>query len=331
MNILIFDGVCPKSYDLNTFKVEALGGTEATVLRVAERFSLLHNVTVCQHNRRSDLDYSPSLRFTRMESYTDKPDVVICLREPGYIKDLREHFPDAKMYLWAHDLPSAKFAEYALSLHNTNTTVVAVSNWHREVIEDAFTQAGHPRVALVKYIYNPIDDTLGPITRSYDPFKLCFISSPHKGLERTVDAVRVLRMRDARYQLHIANPGYFNDANIEWPGFINHGQLTHPELMRMVSDAVGVLHCNNVFPETFGIVHAEANALGVPFLTDFNNGASQELTDHPQELIDVNNTEAICARIQAWSEGRRPIVRANPMFRLSRVVDEWYSLIRGTR
>ena len=54
--ILFFDPACPSPYtagDLNA-PPGALGGTEATVVRVAEKLGECHDVIVAQHNRTRD-------------------------------------------------------------------------------------------------------------------------------------------------------------------------------------------------------------------------------------------------------------------------------------
>ena len=47
MRVVIFDPITPKPYSLQTLKCEPMGGTEATVVRVAERL----DAVVVQHNR----------------------------------------------------------------------------------------------------------------------------------------------------------------------------------------------------------------------------------------------------------------------------------------
>jgi glycosyltransferase involved in cell wall biosynthesis len=123
----------------------------------------------------------------------------------------------------------------------------------------------------------------------------------------------------------VANPGYFpNHDTKEQRNVVNLGALPHPEVIAHVRSALCVLHLNAVFPETFGIVHAEANAVGTPFLSS-RLGAVPETADHPSELIDVNDTKAVIDRLIAWKRGR-PKVRGNPMFRLNRIVKEWLDL-----
>ena len=329
INVLFFDGVTPKPYNGATLLNEPMGGTEATVIRIATRLAKGFNVFVAQHNA-TETTVHDSVVYGPIEACAMKPNVVVCLREPGYLKDLKETYPEARLVLWCHDLPSPRILEYGFSILNTGTHVLGVSHWHSELLYAQFISGGRP-VLKPTYIYNPISDTLGPLTKEFNPHKLVFMSSPHKGLGRTLEVFKELRKKDNRYELHLANPGYLACADTKDEGVVNHGPLTHDKLLTLVSDAVGVLHLNKVFPETFGIVHAEANALGVPFLTDFNNGAVQELIDHPGEMINTDDTGAVITRIQEWSEGRRPKVRANGMFRLSRVIDEWYRLIRGTR
>ncbi len=49
MNILFWDAVCNKQYTIDTEKTESLGGTERTVLRVAQALSAQYGVYLYQH------------------------------------------------------------------------------------------------------------------------------------------------------------------------------------------------------------------------------------------------------------------------------------------
>lgn len=325
MNILFFDGVAPKPYTSLSLTTQPMGGTEATVIRVADALAKKHEVYVALLKAEVRTRIEGCAHYGPLEKADFTPDVVVCLREPGYLKDLRESYPNAKLYLWCHDLAGTHMSNYAYSIHNANATIVAVSHWHADQIQANF-RAGGLDWGRPKYVYNPLDESIERSKKPYDPFKLAFMSSPHKGLDRTLEVFSELRRVDARYVMHVANPGYYPDRQVSLEGIVNHGSLVHKDLMEMVSDCVAVLHCNTAFPETFGIVHAEANALGVPFLTDFNNGAVQELMDHPQEQIDTTDTQAVVDRIRSWSEGRRPKVCGNPLFKLSRVAEAWDAL-----
>lgn len=194
---------------------------------------------------------------------------------------------------------------------------------------DAMRQLGVNAQIPCRRIYNPIDDELKPDGTETDVNKLVYFSSPHKGLEQTLKYVE--RFQDfpelADTMLYIANPGYFADHRTEGlPNVVNLGSLPHTEIINHVRSALGVLHLNAVFPETFGLVHAEANAVGTPFLSS-RMGATPEIADHPGELIDVTDPKAVIDRLIQWKKYGRPKVRGNPSFRLKRIVGEWIEFL----
>ena len=339
MNILFYDPCCPKPYDTTTLKNEPMGGTEATVIRIATKFAEDgHTVRVCQHNAIENR-YEPNtldLCFLPIEECADfKPDVIILLRQMQFLKELREMYgPKPKFYVWMHDVLIPEQAKWGPHLDECDATVVGVSRWHQQQIHEAFRQEGYRPWAL-KYIYNPIDDNLNPQFNTPDPHKLVYFSSPHKGLDQTLEVVKHLRQYvDKSFKLHVANPGYLSLPNLD--DAVSRGDvevlgpLTHKQVIDEVRSALCVLHVNLVFPETFGLVHAEANAVGTPFLAH-SLGATPELADHPQEILDCRNGDKILERLKDWSEGRRPRVFANPAFRLSSVATEWYYLFSGLR
>ena len=326
MRVLFVDPCCPKPYDPQVLATEPLGGTEGTVIRVAEGLRAKGiPVTVRQHNRTEDGEH-----YTRFgTSYSFTPTHVIVLRAPMALYQARKQFPNAKLYLWCHDIFSGPaWAEGFKALVDTQTVPVVVSEWHKSQMYDAMRQLGCGHLSIPsRRIYNPIDDDLAPNDTKYDVNKLVFFSSPHKGLEHTLKVFEQFQnfddLKDMR--LYIANPGYFADHKTEQKNVINLGSLPHKDVVAHVRSALCVLHLNAVFPETFGIVHAEANAVGTPFLSS-RMGAVGETADHPGELIDVMDPRAVIERIRQW-RGGRPKVRANPAFRLSRIVKEWVEFL----
>jgi glycosyltransferase involved in cell wall biosynthesis len=161
----------------------------------------------------------------------------------------------------------------------------------------------------------------------YDKNKLIYFSSPHKGLERTLALFPKLRAHG--FTLSIANPGYLPDAAINMDGVTVLGALPHAEVMKELQSSLCVLHLNDVFPETFGLVHAEANALGVPVLTSIK-GANREILMNHEQLVDVRDDEAVIRKLLGWRI-QRPVVKGRDEFRLSNVLTEWEKLFHGSK
>lgn len=329
MRILFVDCTAPKPYDPHVLETEPLGGTEATVVRVAEALGRLgHDVVVKQHCRKEQ--YSRYLPFGHDQKW--QPTHVIVLRAPMALYQARKQFPNAKLYLWCHDVFAGPGWDKGFqALVDTQAVPILVSEWHKAQMYDAMMQVQFQGQIPSRRIYNPIADDLQPDQNVVvDDQKMVFFSSPHKGLEHTLKVFERFQdfeeLRDVK--LYIANPGYYADHKTGGlRNVVNLGALSHAQVIAQVRSALCVLHLNAVFPETFGLVYAEANAVGTPFITS-RMGAVPEVTDHPQELIDVKDTKAVIDRLIAWKRDGRPKVRGNPAFRLSRVLRDWLDLLR---
>jgi glycosyltransferase involved in cell wall biosynthesis len=332
MKILIVDAVCPKPYDPQVFANEALGGTEGTVIRVAEGLAAQGiEVRVTQHNRKEEGRYGAV--YTQFGANNDyRATHVIVLRAPLVLRTARKQYPNAKLFLWCHDLFSADgWNEGFRAVVETQTIPVVVSDFHKTQMYDVLRAIKFEGQIPSRRIYNPIDEDLRPDGTPVDKNKLVFFSSPHKGLEHTLKVFEQFQnfkeLKDMK--LYVANPGYFpnGDVNVGHQALVkNLGPRTHSNVISEVRSALCVLHLNNVFPETMGLVHAECNAMGTPFLSS-RLGATPELADHPGELIDVMDNKAVIERIIQWKTIDRPRVRGAAHLRLSRILREWKELL----
>jgi glycosyltransferase involved in cell wall biosynthesis len=331
MRILFVDPVCNKQYDPNVLLTEPLGGTEATITRLAEGMAELgHSVRVTQHNRQTATKFKAE--YTPFKENADfKATHVIVLRSPNMLRVAQKQYPKAKLYLHCHDLFDTKvWADGAQACVDTQAVPIFVSDWHKQEFYHLLQAINFKGYIPTRRIYNPIDTNLVPDETEVDKNKVVFFSSPHKGLEHTLKVFECFsNFEDLKdMKLHIANPGYFKDLESlsKYKNVVNLGPLPHSEVIKQVRSSLCVLHLNGVYPETFGLVHAEANAVGTPFLTS-RYGANQETYDHPQELIDVMDNKAVIDRIISWKKYGRPKVRANPQFRLNKIVREWLSFL----
>ncbi|GEM_PF-530612 len=393
--VLIFDPACPAPYSRRTLDEAALGGTEATVVRVAEALDAL----VMQHNRAEvEGRYRPAARaaaagdlpghepaeklLTPRDESRASPahhvEHLVVLRDPRAIQPLCERFPGARPYLWLHDLVrqgskrGRRLAAAAGVLARRGVTIVCVSDFQRAQAEAVLAQAGVAGRIRAVTIYNPIDDGLVPNGAPVDADKLVFFSSPNKGLAFALDAFRAIRRELPRMRFCIGNPGYKSllmagvqsagatvlrrsaaGVGIEWLG-----PLPHARILAEVRTALCVFYPNFVLPETFGLVLAEANAVGTPVLTH-DCGAAAEVLRDPRQLLPVAPAarryeraarfvpgalrpalaawaarrgvfEPYVDRIRAWRGGERPLVAPDPRFRLTAVARRWRALLDGT-
>lgn len=347
---LFFDPACQQPYDTRTLRQQAMGGTEATVTRVADALEAM----VVQHNRTET--------YGRYRVSEKDPAVtrVIINRDSRAIRRVRELYPNARVYLWLHDQfkPGSKRAGWLAStadlMRELAVSVVCVSDTQRHNVEAAL-RTMRIEGLQTHTIYNPIDDELAPDGSPVDANKLVFFSSPNKGLKFALDAFRHLRRRMPELRLVVGNPGYkiHKSALIEGVEYV--GPQPQARIHTEVRGALCTFFPNFVIPETFGLVFAESNALGTPVLTCDVGSAAEVLGDRSQILpvtiadrvyerllthvspqwrakpaqvaASLGMFEAYAERIRTWRNGGRPGVGPDPRFRLSVVTAQWRALL----
>jgi glycosyltransferase involved in cell wall biosynthesis len=269
------------------------------------------------------------LPFDQLDQVQKSPFAVISLRNPSLNTYAATQFPNAKRLLWLHDFNQQEIVKAYPELKGTGTKIVCVSRTHKQLVADALiSQIGVVEGLTATHVYNPIGDDLQPDSTPVDHKKLVFFSSPHKGLEHALYLFGRLRDIDPSYTLHVANPGYLPSAALEGPGVVSLGTLNHSSVVGVVRGALAVFHPNLVFPETFGLVHAEANAVGTPALTA-GIGANREILGSSSgQILDVRDEKLVVQTIQRWSR-ERPVVKGRDEFRLTNVLNSWEALLDG--
>ncbi len=326
-NLLFVDTTCPSPYSDITLRNAPLGGTEATVIRVAEGLACRgHSVTVAQHERTETFVSEAGVRYATLEDLPRRIDALVILRTAKTLPYFRDKYRGAKPLIWAHDYNENEFVSDYPILHKTGVKILCVSKTHSARTSGAFLSRTDPVGVSVGYIYNPVvtPGIRGETVRK----KLVFFSSPHKGLERTLEVFQMLRNRDAAWTLTVANPGYYSSSNTSLEGVINLGCLPHHRVLEEVANASCVFHLNNVFPETFGLVYGEANQMGVPCITH-NFGSAYEILGEGQ-VLDVRDTKTVIDRVEffdAQADGLR--IKPRPEFRLDQVLNRWVEVING--
>jgi glycosyltransferase involved in cell wall biosynthesis len=350
-SVVFFDPVCQKPYDSRTLHDSSIGGTEASVTRIADALGAL----VMQHNRTES--FGRYLPVARIAGVTQ----VILIRDSRALARVRELFPAARVYLWVHHYfpPGSKLfkrlASTARLVREMAVSFVCVSDHQRTELDAALKLMGLEHQVDSCTIYNPVDDALVPDGSAVDASKLVFFSSPNKGLAFTLDAFRELRRRMPQLRLVVGNPGY---KILKFPAIEGVSYLApQPQALmhREVRSALCLFYPNFVFPETFGLVFAESKALGTPVLTH-DCGAAAEVIADPRQLLQVTSAErfyeACCGKfptrwrrgparlaafaglfdvyaehISAWRCGARPTPAPDPRFRLSAVAAQWRALL----
>jgi glycosyltransferase involved in cell wall biosynthesis len=348
---LFFDPSCQQPYDSRTLRQQAMGGTEATVTRVADALEAL----VAQHNRTEAYGrYRPPERMPEITN-------VVINRDSRALARVRELYPNARIYLWLHDQlrPGSKRAGWLAStadlLREVKATIVCVSDSQRLGVEAALRTMRLEGAVQTLTIYNPIDDALAPDDSKVDLDKLVFFSSPNKGLKFTLDAFRFLRRQMPGLRLVVGNPGYKVRKSVAIDGVEYLGPQPQARMHDEVRTALCTFFPNFVIPETFGLVFAESNALGTPVLT-VDCGAAAEVIGDRNQILPVTAADRIyekllrsispgwrsgparvaaalgmfdayADKIQAWRSGARPRVGPDPRFGLAAVAERWRTLL----
>ncbi|HEX6372855.1 MAG TPA: hypothetical protein VF006_28290 [Longimicrobium sp.] len=331
-NVLFVDPVCPVPYDGNTLESKPQGGTESTVTRIAEALAQRgHRVRITQHNRaeRADVNGVEHTPFNQLSDFD--PSHVVLMRTCGMLGQIAGKWPGARLYAWYHDQPRKQsgFQRDAEALMRHSGTAILLSDWHVAQWRDCLQHFEHgPHANRIARLYNPIADDLRPDDTPVDPDKFVFFSIPDKGLRETLEFFARFAdhplLRDAR--LHIASPGYRQvDVEIPEDRVVQLGSLTWNRVIQEMRSAFMVLDYNLHMPEAFGLVHAEADAVGTPWI-GAHHGANPEVRSHPDELMDLEDRDAVLRRILDWRENGRPNVSAREEFRTSSVVLEWEKL-----
>jgi glycosyltransferase involved in cell wall biosynthesis len=349
--ILFFDWTCQQPYDTRTLQQQAMGGTEASITRIADALDAF----VIQHNRTEAYGrYRPPQRISGITH-------VVLNRDSRALPRIRELYPRARVYLWVHDQlnPGSKrgrrLASTAALLHEMSVTVICVSDSQRRGVEETLRRIRVDDRVRARTIYNPVDDALGPDGSPVDERKLVFFSSPNKGLKFTLDAFRALHEQMPDLRLVVGNPGYKIRKTTEIAGVEYLGPQPQERIHAHVRSALCTFFPNFVLPETFGLVLAESKAVGTPVLTH-DCGAAAEVLADPQQTLPVTFAQRAyetllhdlsprwrsaparlaarlglfdryVERIRAWRNGERPRTGPDPRFRLSTVTGQWRALL----
>src|SRR5512146_69181 len=349
--ILFYDPVCGQPYDSETLRRQAMGGTEATVVRVADALGAL----VAQHNRvTASGRYLPPRRDPAVTQ-------VVVNRDSRALPAVRELYPNARIHLWLHDRvrPRSKrarrLAADARTLRELAVRVICVSDTQRHTVEAALRWMRVDDRVSACTIYNPIDDELRPDGSPVDNGKLVFLSSPNKGLKFTLDAFRAVKRAMPDMRLIVGNPGYKSGEAPRLDGVEFLGPQPQQRIHAEVRTALCTFFPNFVIPETFGLVFAESNALGTPVLTHDCGAALEVVADSAQVLpvtaakrayegllgacpigwrrgparlaAGLGLFDVYVERMEAWRAGARPVTGPDPRFRLSTVAQRWREVL----
>ena len=324
-SIVFIDPVCPKPYKISDVGGGRMGGTEATVCRVVRELTKRFNCPapyILQRGRTiTEIDASGVTYHPLDFISTSQVGFVVTLRDGKEYRSAKDKYPKARHYLWMHDTVSGAYQDHLeQTLGGGVHNLIFVSSYAHQQALEAMPKVMRHNVRP-HIIYNMVEDDFA--RRAYDPKRLVFLSSPHKGLNQVLAYFKELRKIDPEYKLEVANPGYFPDPSDLPDGVIPLRCATHQELMTRLRGAVCLFYPQDQFAETFGIVYAEANANGVPVL-GLDVGAIREIVDGQSQVV---KHDQVISTLLRWSKGERPTVGLKSIFSSQAVTKEWIKLI----
>ncbi len=323
--VTFLDAMAPRAYSGAPGDLAGLGGTEATLVRICEGLAVGRPVTVRQAARATGPVQVKGVCYSGWDvscPLEERPDVIVVVNSWKVAAKLARQHPGARVIVWQHVFPGRHNRVYAAGLRAAGIEVICVSAAHARWLRGF---AGRD-LARISHIPNPIADDMAPDDTARDPDLLLYASSPHKGLAQVFQRFEVLRSRIPTLRLAVADPGY-----LAWPtgrvpdGVLSYGKLSQADLHQQMRHALCLFYPQDQFAETFGLVIAEANALGCPALLQRGLGANDEVASDPSQCIDTTDSDAIALRVRQWraSPPGTPLAAARPEFRLSRVVALW--------
>ena len=328
-DVLFIDPVAYKHYDTLKLDREPLGGTEATVVRVAEGLAA-RGLTVGVVNKHTQEPTMGSFAYflpLNDDILKYDPDHLVSIRGTA----LMEQFPKALKYSWHHDYPDARIIPMAPIFQKHDAFVIGVSDFHANELKRLLNNENWAKIPRVKRIYNPLDPRIlvPPKAKvAYNRNQMVWAASPHKGLEKAIEQFKIVKQIMPKMELHVYHPGYMDAEFANVQGVMNIGPMPCQQLWQAMSESLCVFYPTD-FLETFGLIAAEANAVHTPIAT-MGIGALNETVQTSDQLVTRNDYQSLIKKIELWYNNpkSRPEVCFQPRFKLESVVDEWLEMFQ---
>lgn len=327
--ILILDTYSPSPYDpliLET-NTHGTGGTEAVVTKIAEELGKTHHIVLAQAARKKIVQFNALYSPIFPHFLTEKWDHIIAIRDSNLALYIRTFYPVTPIWLWLHDLIDTHYHLNFKKNFDKNIKLITISAFQSKLVKNLVKLDPYATYSLdIHQIPNPIDDNIVPENTPIDLNKLVYCSAPNRGLEDTLKIFAKAKKINKNFELYLSCPGYKKLESSSQEGVKVLGSLSHKENIKNMRNALCLFYMNNIFPEPFGLVFAEANAIGTPVLThDF--GGAKEILSNKEQLINTHDEQSVLERLMLWHNGARPKVYLDEKFRFSNVIKLWYTLL----
>lgn len=318
----IVDPSCAMPYGGGLRMTKPLGGTEATVLKIVDALQGDFRFRLFQANAPINFSFNIDRPIAPLKSaFQDRfCQAFLVINSWKVAIRLRRFHPHTPISLWLHVHPGRHNRQMGAALAKADIDIICVSKSHATQLTKFLSFGPCPPISS---IWNPISDALEPDATPRNLNRLFYCSSPHKGLKQVFAQFAAVRERLPDLSLEVADPGYLAwDVGTIPKGVWLRGSLPHDRLISRMRRALCLFYPQNSFAETFGLVIAEANAVGTPVLVQKGLGANDEIVCGQDQLIDVDNIDQLVARIKQW-QTQFPHIRTHDKFRLSRVALIW--------
>ncbi len=319
--IAFVDPACQDGYAPEDLYARALGGTEATILKVSvalrEDFEIIHF-----QNGREQANSSPAGALRPLNDIGEMidPRAIIVINSWKVAIKLRKQFELTPIFLWLHIHPGKHNRKMGAALRDANITVICVSGSHAKQFREFLGESTPPEI---DFIYNPIPDGLQADDTRRDLNRLIFASAPHKGLRQIYAQFDAVRKYLPNLVLAVADPGYLSWDSGPPPANVLHlGVIPQERLLKHMRRSLCLFYPQTSFAETFGLVIVEANAVGTPVLVQKGLGANDEVAPDHQQTVDGTDIEGLVGRISSWQKSF-PTISARQEFRMSSVSHSW--------
>ena len=314
----IVDPCCPSAYH-DEGSLAGLGGTEATVLEVARALS--REFRVCLYQKARTVPHRTGLleAMPLARAETDRCDAIVVVNSWKVACRLRARHPETPIRLWLHVFPGRHNRRMGKALAAAGIDVVCVSRSHASAVRAFLAGEAAPGIG---HVWNPVAG-LVPDGSRRDPNLLVFASAPHKGLSEVFARFADLRIRMPDLRLEVADPGYLRwDAGPVPDGATMIGTLDRTGVIARLRTALCLFYPQTTFRETFGLVMAEANAVGTPALVQAGLGANDEVAWSGGVMRDVRDVDALERTLRAW-QADPPAVTGPEGFGIVDVAGAW--------
>jgi glycosyltransferase involved in cell wall biosynthesis len=322
-DIIFIDGVTPGYYDLTTLESGSLGGTESSVTRLAEGLASVGlgvGVFLGIQQPFEPVMGNHALFMPIGMLGEAKPSVVIHLRSIANL----HIFPTARQFVWLHDLPHPVIKDWPDKIKDYNVTFIAVSEWHRQAL-----LAMEPRLNVI-VLYSPVDEACYTLPRPSDvgaqvnKNSLVWNASPHKGLEEALPVFKRLRKDIPELSLYIMNPGYMKTQRLAADNVHTLGSVSRQVLRQIVASSLCLFYPSK-FEETFGLIAAEANAMGTPVACYKTAALAESVSEQNGWATSEDN---LIENIKAWHTSR-PEIKGQNRFRIKSILPQWLEALDG--